>query len=106
MIIFLLLGAFLGGLSVIFVLQNIAPITVSFFAWQTTGSLAIILFLALAMGMIISLLVVLPTLIRDEYRMRQMIRRQKELEDELGVARRDLIESARATTVVTPPPAY
>ena len=104
MIIFLLLGAVLGGLSVVFVLQNIVPITVTFLTWQISGSLAIVLGLTLIAGMVLSLLVLLPSFIRDEIRFRKVLKRQKELEDELAVARRDLIEAARSAVVTPTPP--
>ncbi len=84
MILSLILGVVLGALSVIFVLQNVAVVTVSFFAWQLTASLALILFATLLCGVIITLLVLLPGLIRDEIFFASQKRRTKELEDQLA----------------------
>ena len=50
MIIFLILGALLGILSLMFVFQNITPVTVTFMTWQMEGSLAVMLFLAMLSG--------------------------------------------------------
>lgn len=68
MIIFLVLGLVLGALSVVFALQNVMPITVSFFAWQVEGSLALILLLALLTGVIICGLMSIPEVIRNQMR--------------------------------------
>ena len=105
MIFFLLLGALLGALSIIFVLQNITPVTVTFLTWQIEGSLAVILFLAVMTGMIISLLVLLPGLIRDEYRHSQLRKEKKEVEDELISTRNVINEVATHAVVVEQAPA-
>ncbi len=84
MIFFLILGILLGALLVIFILQNMLVVTVSFFAWQLTASLALVLFLAVLCGIVITLLMLLPNLIRDDLRLSRASRRAKELEDELA----------------------
>lgn len=68
MIIFLILGLILGSLSVIFALQNTDVITVTLFAWQVEGSLALILLLALLTGIIICGLMSIPEVIRNQMR--------------------------------------
>lgn len=102
MIFFLLLGAVIGGLSVIFVLQNIVPITVTFLTWQIEGSLAVILFLAMIVGAIMTLLVLLPGLIRDEYRYSQLRKQKQEVEDELSDTRKVVTDVAARAVVVEP----
>lgn len=103
MLFFLLIGAILGALSVIFVLQNIIPITVTFLAWQIEGSLAVILFLAMMSGVIITLLVLLPGLIRDEWRYAQLRKEKEKVEDELTTTRKVINEVAANATVVESP---
>ncbi len=106
MILFLLLGAVLGGLSVIFVLQNVVPITVTFLTWQIEGSLAVILFLAMMSGVFVTLLVLLPGLIRDEFRYSRLQKEKEHVEDELTTTRKVINEVATNHTVVveqTPP---
>ena len=90
MIIFLILGVALGAVSVIFVLQNITPVTVSFLAWQLDGSLAVILFLACMSGIVMTLLVLLPGLIRDEFRFSRLKKQARSLEDELTKTKKDV----------------
>lgn len=66
MIFSLIAGLILGGLAVVFALQNVAVVTVSVLSWQLTGPLAFILLGTLVAGGAIALLVLLPSLIRDE----------------------------------------
>lgn len=80
MIIFLIFGLVLGALSVIFALQNIIPITVTFFAWQVQGSLSLILLLALLTGVIICGLFSIPEVIRNHLRFSALKSQKKDLE--------------------------
>ena len=89
MIFSLLLGVALGALSIIFALQNSAIVTVTFFSWQFQGSMVFILLLAVSMGILISLLIVLPesiasyfryrSLKKENARLEELLRKQKEL---------------------------
>ena len=83
MIFSLTLGIILGAVSVIFALQNTAIITVKFFAWQLEGSLALILLLTVSMGVIISLLMVLPESIKNYFRYRSLKNANAKLEETL-----------------------
>ena len=102
MIFFLLVGAILGALSVIFVLQNIVPITVTFLSWQIEGSLAVVLFLAMMSGVFVALLLILPGLIRDEFRYSKLRQEKKEVEDELTTTRKVINEVSANTTTIVP----
>lgn len=83
MILPLILGIVLGVLSVVFALQNIAVITVTFFSWQFQGSLALILLMAVGMGIVISLLLVLPESISNYFRYRALKKDNESLQEEL-----------------------
>ena len=86
-IISLILGVVLGAISVMFVLQNVAVVTVSFLTYQVTASLAIVLLATLMSGILITLLILLPSLIKDEIKFSHTKRRVKELEEELQKTR-------------------
>ncbi|HEY3311809.1 MAG TPA: lipopolysaccharide assembly protein LapA domain-containing protein [Anaerolineales bacterium] len=58
--IFLILALLVAILAVIFAVQNIAVVSISFFAWHIQVSLAIALLVALGAGVLISLLVSIP----------------------------------------------
>jgi len=102
MLVFLAAGIILGAVSVIFLLQNVAMVTVSFMTWQISASLAIVLFGALLCGIIIMSLVLIPSLIRDGAYLSSIKRQKRELENELAQ-----LKAAAAKTpveVVTPVP--
>ncbi len=81
--IFLILGIILGAVAVIFALQNTALITVSFFTYQFEGSLAFILILTVLMGVLASLLIVLPDSIKNHFRYRRLLADHVKLQEEL-----------------------
>ncbi len=83
MIILFILGLVLGAVSVIFALQNVAIITVSFFSWQITGSLALILSLALGAGLLIAILLILPESVANYFKYRKLLKENLNLAEEL-----------------------
>ena len=83
MLILFTLGLVLGAVAVMFSLQNITVVTVSFFSWQLEGSLAVILLLAIASGILVCLLILLPGTIQTSFRLRAMKKQNEKLEEEL-----------------------
>jgi lipopolysaccharide assembly protein A len=99
MIILFILGLVLGGVAVLFALQNVTVITVAFFHYQLTGSLALILILAILAGVLVTLLLLLPGSIVNYFRYRRLSKEVVKLEEEL--------RKQKALTVFaknTPPP--
>ena len=84
MIFSLVVGILLGALSVIFALQNVAMVTITFMAWNVTAPLALVLLGSMLSGVIITLLVSLPSLIRDDMYVSVLRKQKKELEEELA----------------------
>lgn len=78
-----ILGLLLGGAVVVFVLQNVAVVTVTFFAWQLTGSLAVILIATILAGVCITLLIILPGSINNFLNYRRLKKEIRNLEEEL-----------------------
>jgi uncharacterized integral membrane protein len=66
-------------LAVVFALQNAIPITVSFLGWKFESSLALVLLITLALGILMSLLVSVPSMIKR----RKIISNQKKKIQEL-----------------------
>lgn len=83
MLILFILGILLGVVAVFFALQNVAIITVSFFSWQLTGSLALILSVAMLMGVLVTALLLLPESISSYFKYRSLKKSYKKLEEEL-----------------------
>ena len=67
----------------VFVLQNIDIITVTFFSWHITGSLALILFLTLVVGILVAILLILPESVNNYFRYKKLKKENIKLEEEL-----------------------
>ncbi|MEA4909703.1 MAG: LapA family protein [Chloroflexi bacterium] len=65
--IFIVIALVIAILAVVFALQNLATVTVTFFIWSIDASLALVLLVTLAVGVLISLLASLPGLIRGRW---------------------------------------
>ena len=83
MIILFIFGLLLGAVSVIFALQNIAIITVTFFSWHLTGSLALILLLTITAGVLIAILLLLPEFINNYFKYKKLKKENIDLVEEL-----------------------
>jgi lipopolysaccharide assembly protein A len=68
----------------LFSIQNVTPVTVSLAVWTFEGSLAFILLLVLGLGALIAGLLSSPALIRSQWRVGQLTRRIKKLENTLA----------------------
>ncbi len=68
---------------VVFALQNVSAVTVAFFQWQFEGSLAMVLLLAIASGILVCLLLVLPGSIQTTFRFRRLRKDNEKLAEEL-----------------------
>lgn len=64
MIFVLILALILSLISVAFIFQNTNPVVVHFLAWEFEGSLALLLLLTFIFGIIISLMIAIPMLLR------------------------------------------
>ncbi len=93
MVFSLIVGILLGALSVLFVIQNIGVVTITFLDWQMTGSLAIVLLLAIVCGIVMTLLVLLPSIIRGDFYLSSIKRERRELEDELARTKKTLADA-------------
>jgi len=104
MLLFLIVGLIIGAVSVVFVLQNVATITVAFLAWQLSGSLAVILLAAIIAGMLISALILLPSFVKAEWQGRVYRKRIKQLEAD-AAARAEAAPRAHEPMPVSSEPA-
>lgn len=90
-------------IAILFALQNSYTIPVSFLVWQFDGSLALVLLLTLALGVVIGLLVSIPTILKRGWKSstqkRQLNKLEAQFEDqEYDVSRqRQNLETIRKT---------
>ncbi len=83
MIILFILGILLGSVVVIFSLQNATTIVVTFFSWTLTGSLALVLLLTFASGILIALLLLMPEFFTNYFRNRLLRKENTKIAEEL-----------------------
>jgi putative membrane protein len=67
-IFYLIVALLIAVVAVIFALQNTMLISISFFTWKVTGSLSLVLLITLAIGVVIGLLVLAPSAIKNTMR--------------------------------------
>ncbi len=84
-----IIGIILGAGVVVFILQNLASVSVTFLGWQFDGSLAVIVILAVLMGMVISWLLAIP----DMLRLSDLKSHNKKLQKDLDVHKQKLSET-------------
>lgn len=99
MLISLIVGIILGAVAVVFAFQNVAVVTVSFFTWQVSASLAIVILGSILCGIVLTLLVLLPSVIRDEIYVAGLKRQKREVEDQLA---RTKISTPTVATTASP----
>lgn len=80
--ILLISGIGFAIVAVLFALQNNVPVTVSFFAWSFSGSLALVLLITLGLGAIIAGLVTSPALIGSQWAGKRLKRQVASLEEQ------------------------
>ena len=86
MIISLILGFLLGVAALLFALQNTAVVSLTFLGWQFESSLALLILIAFAVGIIVSLLVSIPSAVKDGFRLMSLKKENKKLAEELSRA--------------------
>jgi uncharacterized integral membrane protein len=80
---FLIAALAIAILIVIFALQNTIPVLVTFMFWQFEGSLALVLVLTFALGVLVSLMVSFPVIVRRRSAISTQKKKIEELENRL-----------------------
>jgi uncharacterized integral membrane protein len=101
-IFYLIVALLIAVVAVIFALQNTLLITISFFTWTITGSLSLVLLIALAIGVLIGLLVLAPSAINKTIQVSGHRKRIGALEKELDEHKAKVAELQKPKPV-TPP---
>ena len=96
--VFIILSIVVAILVIVFTLQNITPVTVVFLFWMFHGSLALVLFLALAAGAMICLFASLPSMIKGKWTIAKQKKKILEIENSLEEYRFKLNESQKRTS--------
>ena len=83
MLVLVILGIVIAIVAILFAFQNATIIAISFGVWKFEESLAIILLITLGLGIIISLLLSIPTFVRKEWQTSRQKKKILALEAEL-----------------------
>jgi putative membrane protein len=78
--LFLITALLIAISAVIFALQNSVPVTVSFLIWKFESSLALVLLISLGLGVLVSFLLSIPTMIKRNWTISNYKKRIQELE--------------------------
>ena len=91
----------IAALAVIFAVQNGAPATIHFFSWTFAQSQGVVLLSGFVAGFIASILIYLPTHIRNKLKIRRHERRETDLEGQLNAERgkREYFEKEHAAAM-------
>lgn len=90
MLAFLILGLILGALVIILAAQNLGVVTVTFLAWTFQGSLALILVIAAAVGILICAFLSLPDMWSKRLTIYRLRKENNELREELAHKRTEV----------------
>ncbi len=83
MVFLVIIGLIMAVVAVLFAFQNATMVTISFGVWQFKESLAIILLLTLGLGIIISLLLSIPTILKRGWQNTRQKNKIAELQTQL-----------------------
>lgn len=67
-------------LAIVFTLQNMHPVMLTFIVWSVSTVAALSIILALMLGIVIGFLLALPSVIRNKQASKKSLRHAKELE--------------------------
>jgi putative membrane protein len=95
----LIVAIIIAILAVVFALQNAVPITVSFLTWRFESSLALVLLITLGLGILMSLLVSVPSVIKKmkviSNQKKKIQKLEIDLQKEVGIKIKKEIESEK-----------
>ena len=96
MVLLVILSLIMVILAVLFALQNAAVVTINFGAWQLEQSLAIVLLTTLGLGIIISLLLSLPTIFKQRWQNSQQKSKISELQTKLKATNQTTLQQQQS----------
>lgn len=100
MIFIVVLGLAIAITAILFAFQNSDIVTISLGVWQFKQSLAIILLITLGLGIIISLLLSIPTIIKRGWQTSKQKKRIQALEAELNERDRQISGEAKTLNLI------
>ena len=87
MLLALIIGIVLGAAALLFIIQNTAIVSLTFVYWQFQSSIAVLVLLAILVGVVLMALMFLPGAIGDGFRMRKLRKHNEALAREAALQR-------------------
>ena len=87
MILSLILGFVLGAGALLFVIQNTTVVALTFLGWQFEATIALLVLLAMLVGVIFTLLMSLPGAIANSFKLRALTKNNQALAKEAELHR-------------------
>lgn len=78
--ILLIISLIIAIIAVVFAVQNTETATISFLAWEGNLPLALVTILSLVAGVLVGMLVSMPSIIRNKWAVRNQVKKIKDLE--------------------------
>ena len=100
MILVVILGVIIAIFAILFAFQNATTIAISLGTWQFEESLAIVLLITLGIGIIISLLLSIPTIIKRGWINSRNKRKITELEDKVNYQQTELTKQSEQSNLL------
>lgn len=97
MILLVIVGLVMAIGAVLFALQNAAVVTINFGIWQLEQSLAVVLIVTLGIGIIISMLLSVPTIIKRGWQNRDQKNQIKELKQQLKTNNQAVLQQQQSS---------
>ncbi len=101
--LYLIIALVIAVLAVVFALQNSMLVTISFFHWTVSGSLSLVLLATLAIGVLIGLLVLVPSLLKKTFKSSSQRKRIDALENEVNKHKAKVAERQKPAPTLTSP---
>ncbi len=98
MILSLIIGFVLGAAALLFAIQNTEVVALRFLGWEFESSLALLVIIALGIGAAITLLVSIPAMIGNSFRISRLERDKRKLGE--TIAEQARAQAASQTTYV------
>ena len=97
MILLIIVGLVMAMVAVLFALQNAAVVTINFGVWQLEQSLAVVLITTLGIGIIISMLLSVPTIIKRGWQNRDRENKLGELRQQLKAKNQTTLQQQKSS---------
>jgi uncharacterized integral membrane protein len=91
-------------IAVVFALQNTAVVTITFLAWTIDGSLALVVLIAILTGVLISVFVSLPSIIKNQLTASNRKKSINELKNKIKRLEEKLAAKQQELDLYQPPP--